>query len=165
LDKGSDFGYKKHVNVDRTHKFIRDCRVTPANVHNSRCFEEFLDADVKEKGVWADSAYSGIALNEAVRAKGLVPRICEKGYHNRPLPPKQKERNRGKSRVRSRVEHAFGIMGKLVHESRKIFTKGLRRAEVRISLKNLTYNLYRFAARWRNAGNCVPLNKTRQNSV
>ena len=37
-------------------------------------------------------------------------------------------------------------MGKLVHESRKIFTKGLRRAEVRISLKNLTYNLYRFAA-------------------
>ncbi|MBQ2822493.1 MAG: transposase [Thermoguttaceae bacterium] len=93
MDKGSDFGYKKHVNVDRTHKFIRDCRVTPANVHNSRCFEEFLDADVKEKGVWADSAYSGIALNEAVRA------TCTAYLRKRlPQPPSAPETKRAKPR-------------------------------------------------------------------
>ena len=140
------FGYKNHVNVDRKHKFIRDYRVTPANVHNSRCFEELLDENAADKGFWADSVYSGAALNEAVRAKGLEPHICEKGYRNRPLTPKQKSRNRRKSRVRSRVEHVFGLMSKLAHESRKIFTKGHRRAEVKLSLKNLTYNLYRFAS-------------------
>ncbi|MBQ2821638.1 MAG: hypothetical protein IJF17_08660, partial [Thermoguttaceae bacterium] len=66
--------------------------------------------------------------------------------------PKQKSRNLRKSRVRSRVEHVFGLMSKLAHESRKIFTKGLRRAEVKISLKNLTYNLYRFASLRQTAG-------------
>ncbi|MBE6426494.1 MAG: transposase [Planctomycetaceae bacterium] len=119
-DRGFDFGCKNHVNVDRTHKFIRDCRVTPASVHDSRCFEELLDENAADKGVWADSAYSGAALNEAVRAKGLVPHISEKGYRNRPLTPKQKEQNRCKSRVRSRVEHVFGIMSKLAQESRNI---------------------------------------------
>jgi len=67
--------------------------VTPANVHDSRCFEELLDENAADKGVWADSAYSGAALNEAVRAKGQDPHICEKGYRNRPLAPKQSSRN------------------------------------------------------------------------
>ena len=53
------FGYKNHVNVDRRHKFIRDYRVTPANVHDSRCLDDLLDETVPDKGVWADSAYSG----------------------------------------------------------------------------------------------------------
>ncbi|MBQ4143846.1 MAG: hypothetical protein IJD43_10270 [Thermoguttaceae bacterium] len=103
--------------MDRKHKFIRDYRVTPANVHDSRCFKELLDENA-----------------------------ADKGYRNRPLPPKQKESNRRRSRVRVRVEHVFGMMSKQAHESRKIFTKGLRRAEVKISLKNLTHDLYRFAS-------------------
>ena len=82
------FGYKNHVNVDSKHKFIRDYRVTPANVHDSRCFEELLDENAADKGVWADSAYSGTALNEAVRAKGLEPHICEKRL---PQPPSDTE--------------------------------------------------------------------------
>lgn len=146
------FGYKNHVNVDRRHKFIRDYRVTPANVHDSRCLGELLDENAPDKGVWADSAYSGEALEAEVRAKGLISHICEKGYRGRPLTPEQKESNREKSRVRSRVEHVFGQMSKLSHESRKIYTKGRWRAEVKISLKNLTYNLWRFVTLHRNAG-------------
>ena len=138
------FGYKNHVNVDRRHKFIRDYRVTPANVHDSRCLDDLLDETVPDKGVWADSAYSGEGLEAEVRCKGLIPHICEKGYRGRPLTPAQKESNREKSRVRSRVEHVFGQMSKLSHESRKIYTKGRYRAEVKISLRNLAYNLWRF---------------------
>ena len=119
--------------------------MTPANVHDSRCLDDLLDETVPDKGVWADSAYSGEGLEAEVRCKGLIPHICEKGYRGRPLTPAQKESNREKSRVRSRVEHVFGQMSKLSHESRKIYTKGRYRAEVKISLRNLAYNLWRFA--------------------
>ena len=68
-------------------------------------------------------------------------------------------RNLRKSRVRVRVEHVFGMMGKLAHESRKIFTKGLRRAEVKISLKNLTYNLTASPPFGKPRENCVPIKR------
>ena len=63
-----------------------------------------------------------------------------------------KERNRAKSRIRCRVEHVFGLMSKLARESRRIFTKGRLRAEVKISLKNLAYNIYRYVTLCRIAG-------------
>lgn len=138
------FGYKNHINVDREHKFIREYLVTPANVHDSQCFHELLDEKVEDKGVWADSAYSGEALEAGVRAKGLEPYICEKGYRNHPLTEEQKESNRWKSKTRCRVEHVFGVMSKLARESRKIYTKGQLRATVKICLKNLAYNLCRY---------------------
>ncbi len=39
-----------------------------------------------------------------------TPIICEKGRRGHPLTEEQKERNRKKSKVRSRVEHVFGFM-------------------------------------------------------
>ena len=39
------------------------------------------------------------------------PIICEKGTRGHPLTDEQKERNRQKSKVRSRVEHVFLIHG------------------------------------------------------
>ncbi len=148
----SYFGYKNHVNVDRKHKFIRAYRVTPANVHDSRCFCELLDETAQDKGVWADSAYASESLETDVRSKGLIPHICEKGHRGHPLTSRQKERNRAKSRIRCRVEHVFGLMIKLARESRRIFTKGRIRAEVKISLKNLTYNMCRYVTLCRNTG-------------
>ena len=146
------FGYKNHINADRNHKLIRDYRVTPANVHDSQCFEELLDANAEDKDVWADSAYSGEALEAGVRAKGLIPHICEKGYRGRPLTPEQKESNHEKSRIRCRVEHVFGTMSKVAYESCTIHTIGILRAEIKIGLKNLAYNMYRYVTLRRNAG-------------
>jgi len=50
-------------------------------------------------------------------------------------------------------------MSKQAHESRKIFTKGLRRAEVKLSLKNLTYNLTASPPFGKPRKNCVPIKR------
>ncbi len=51
------FGYKKYVEVDVNHKFIRKYKVTPSSVHDSNVFGEILDKNNTSKDVFADSAY------------------------------------------------------------------------------------------------------------
>ena len=59
-----------------------------------------------------------------------------------PLTEEQKERNRQKSKVRSRVEHVFGFMeqtmGGLIFRG-----VGMMRAKANIALTNLVYNMCR----------------------
>ena len=66
----------------------------------------------KDKGepFYADSAYTGPSQEQAIVSKEMVNQVCEKGVKNRPLTEEQKENNRIKSKVRSRVEHIFGFM-------------------------------------------------------
>ena len=49
------FGYKDHATVDNAHKLIREYKVTSAEVHDSKVFEEILTEN-SSKDVWADSA-------------------------------------------------------------------------------------------------------------
>lgn len=74
---------------------------------------------------------------------GYESHICEKGQAGQPLSAEQEANNRKRSKVRSRVEHVFGFQqnsmgGKLIR------TIGLARAEVKIGLMNMTYNLMRY---------------------
>ncbi len=41
----SHYGYKNHINADADTKLIQDYAVTPANVHDSRVFEDLLDTE------------------------------------------------------------------------------------------------------------------------
>lgn len=129
--------------MDAEHKLIRTFAATPANVHDSRVFDALIDPDNRDPGVWADSAYRS-EETEAVLAKaGYESHICEKGQAGQPLGAEQEANNRKRSKVRSRVEHIFGFQqnsmgGKLIR------TIGLARAEVKIGLMNLTYNLMRY---------------------
>ena len=50
----SFFGYKNHVNADKTHKLIRDHEVTDAAVHDSRVLETLLDKTNTSKDVFGD---------------------------------------------------------------------------------------------------------------
>jgi hypothetical protein len=68
--------------------------------------------------------------------------VCEKGSRNHPLTDEQKECNRQKSRVRSRVEHIFGFMENSMNEM-YIQCIGIRRVSAITGLMNLTYNMYR----------------------
>ncbi|MEO1744845.1 MAG: transposase, partial [Cyanobacteria bacterium J06629_9] len=67
-----------------------------------------------------------------------------RAYRNRPLTDEQIAANRERSKTRSKVEHVFGTM---VNEmgGKAVRTIGLGRATVMLGLKNLTYNLKRFA--------------------
>lgn len=77
-------------------------------------------------------------------AKNLISNVHERAYRNTPLTEFQKAANHLKSSVRARVEHVYGHMetamgGMMIH------TIGLARAEVKMTFKNLAYNLQRFA--------------------
>ncbi|TAE32667.1 MAG: hypothetical protein EAY65_06615 [Alphaproteobacteria bacterium] len=76
-------------------------------------------------------------------AKNLISQVHERAYRNTPLTEAQKAANRLKSKVRARVEHVYGHMetamgGMMIH------TIGLARAKVKITFKNLAYNMQRF---------------------
>ena len=137
--KGNEthFGYKDHVKVDADSKLVTDYAVTPANVHDSNEFEAFFNET--DEAAYADSAYVGKELPEHVRNE-----VCEKGYRNKPLTDEQKENNRRKSKIRSRIEHVFGFMTMSMH-GLTVRTIGLRRAAFNIGLTNLVYNLCRYS--------------------
>ena len=138
------YGYKNHVNVDVQHKFIRQYDVTNASVHDSQVVGDILDQNNGGQDVYADSAYVGEEVWKLLKEEGLRSQINEKGYRNRPLTDEQKASNREKSKIRSRVEHVFGVQsqraGGLILRG-----IGLVRAKAKIGLRNLSYNLSRYA--------------------
>jgi transposase, IS5 family len=139
----SHYGYKDHVNIDRTHKLVRQYTVTDAARHDSQELEAVLDPDNTASDVWADSAYRSAETEAKLKDKGLRSRIHRKANRRRKLTKREKQGNKTRSKVRARVEHVFGdfatsMGGKLVR------TIGIVRARVKIGLRNLTYNMRRF---------------------
>lgn len=143
-NKETHFGYKNHVKVDINSKMIVECTVTPANTHDSQVLEELLGKD--DHILFADSAYTGDELHRQIKANypTLHLAIHEKGYKNHPLTEEQKVTNRIKSSFRARVEHIFGHM-KQCMGGLYVRTIGYCRAFREIVMKNLAYNLQRFA--------------------
>ena len=137
----SYYGYKNHVSVDVKYKLIRGYAVTDAALHDSNVFEQVL-ADNTSKDVWADSAYRSAERLQHLAQDGFREHIQRKGSRNHPLPPREREGNRSRSRIRSRVEHVFGVQvqraGHLL-----LRTVGIIRARAKIGLRNLAYNIDR----------------------
>jgi len=138
----SFFGYKKHSNVDVKNKLIRKYTVTSAEVHDSRQAVELLDPRNSNRDVYGDSAYPSGSFLEELEARGYRDQLCRKGQRNKPLTERQKQGNRNKSRTRCRVEHVFAAIKQRCHHV-MVRTIGLARAEVKIGLYCLTYNMRR----------------------
>jgi IS5 family transposase len=138
------YGYKNHLCVDVEHKLIRGWAVTDAAVHDSQIFEELLDDDNTSADLWADSAYRGPDNMQRLEQWGLREHIQRKGNRARGLTDWEKQGNRTRARIRARIEHVFGIQamraGRLI-----VRTIGIIRARSKIGLRNLAYNLDRFA--------------------
>lgn len=138
------FGYKNHVNVDVKHKLIRTFAVSDAAMHDNRMLDRLLDEANTNKDVYADGAYHSEAIRERLEQQGYRVRINRKGCRDAPLTERDRASNKIKSKVRARVEHVFGRQaqkpgGKLIRSI------GLARARVAIGLRNLVYNLERYA--------------------
>lgn len=141
----SFFGYKNHAGADVKHKLIRGYVVTPASVHDSNEFESVLTAN-SDPSVYADSAYMS---DERIRRltspnSPWLPCIHEKGHVNRPLTGEQRKANRERSRLRVRVEHVFGTQWQMAGKT-LLRCVGQARAKVKIGLRNLAYNMARYA--------------------
>lgn len=135
------YGYKDHAKIDGKSKLIDNYCVTSANVHDSQCSDMLITEADEGQDVWMDAGYVG--KEEDFRRKNVTPIICEKGFRNHPLTDAQKDSNRLKSKVRSRVEHVFGFMEQ--NMKGLIFRGvGIVRATFNIGLTNLVYNIFRY---------------------
>jgi len=138
----SHYGYKNHIEIDNDKKLIRKYKVTDACVHDSNVFEELLDPSNSSKDVWADSAYRSQEKEAALKQKGYRSKVQRKGNKNKPLTDWEKQGNRTRSKVRSRVEHIFGAQSNL--RKKAVRSIGLVRVASEIGMMNLVYNMRRF---------------------
>ena len=136
------FGYTNHVVVDRRYGFVRAFKATDAARHDGAGLREIVSRDNTASDVRADTAYRSKKNEAWLRKTGRVSRIHHRKPRGRPMPERMAKANAAKSRVRAHVEHVFAQqkdqMGLVVR------TIGLERAEAKIGLANLAYNLQRY---------------------
>ena len=138
----SFYGYKNHVNADARHKLIRRYGVTDAAVHDSGKLDALLTKANTSVEVYADSAYRSAATEAKLRARGFRSRIHVRAVRDRPLSQVQEAANRRKSKIRARIEHVFGAQ-ETAPGGRIVRTIGMLRAQAKIGLANLAYNIRR----------------------
>ena len=137
------FGYKNHIGVDVRYKLIRSYKVTPASTHDGTVFDELLTAN-SDPSVYADSAYMSTDRIKRLTSlpRPLLPCINEQGQPQNPMTDEQRKANKARSHVRARVEHVFGAQLK---RAGTVLLRGIARAAVKLGLRNLAYNLERYA--------------------
>lgn len=107
------FGMKLHIGTDSQTGLIHSASVTAAHVHDSHEVPNLLHGG--ETRLYGDSAYRG--KEQRQRLKALAPKAKDftnkRAYRNAPLSEADKETNRRKSSVRSKVEHPFLTLKRL----------------------------------------------------
>jgi IS5 family transposase len=137
------YGYKNHVCIDVKNKLIREYAVTDAAVHDSQVFEELLDEHNTSRDVYADSAYRSEESLKRLEELKFREHVQRKGCRNRKLTKWELQGNRTRSKVRSRIEHVFGVQTMLAG-TLILRCIGKIRARAKIGLRNLAYNMHRF---------------------
>ena len=133
------FGMKAHVGVDSKTKLIHTAVVTPANVADARVLPELLHGE--ERKVWGDQAYCG--QSEVIEQCAPLAQDCTQRryrYKNQ-VDEVARAKNRTKSRVRSKVEHVFGVM-KLKFGFAKVRYRGLAKNANRLFATCALVNLF-----------------------
>ena len=101
------FGMKLHIGVDSDSGLVHSASVTAGNVHDGQQLPNLLHG--QETRLYGDSAYRGEKQRE--RLKDIAPQAKDftnkRAHKNRPLSDADKQTNRRKSAVRSKVEHPF----------------------------------------------------------
>jgi IS5 family transposase len=137
------FGYKHHDDVCVKDKFVRGYSVTPANVHDVKEFLGVLTENTSAD-VYADSAYRSGWHLWMLGLLGMREHTQRKATRGHALTAREHQGNRTRSRIRSRVEHVFGIQRQRMGDT-VIRTIGFVRAKTKIGLRHLSYNLSRYA--------------------
>ena len=113
--KGNEwhFGMKLHLGADSQTGLVHRASITAANVHDSHQVPNLLHGE--ETRFYGDSAYRGKAQRD--RLKEIAPQAKDftnkRAYRNAPLTDADRETNRRKSSIRSKVEHPFLTLKRL----------------------------------------------------
>lgn len=133
------FGMKAHLGVDSKTKLIRSVVATAANVHDKHPIPQLLHGN--ENRVYGDSAYAGqkeLICQAAPKAKDFTN---QKASRNKALTEREREKNRTKSRVRAKVEHAFLVI-KRIFGFAKVSYRGLKKNGNRLFVVAALANLF-----------------------
>jgi IS5 family transposase len=133
------FGMKAHVGVDSRHKLIHTILASAANISDSLALPHLLHG--KETCVWGEQAYQGhtqAIRKVAPRARDLTNRRDRFGGR---VDEAIKAKNRTKSKVRSKVEHAIGVI-KRVFGFQKVRYRGLAKNLHRLKASAALANLF-----------------------
>lgn len=132
------FGMKAHIGTDtqgRVHSIV----VTDASVHDSSVMDDLLHG--KEDVVYGDKAYSNQERKERMEETGVSWRVNRKASRGRKLSCADKSFNRKNNQIRSKVEHAFGVV-KNLWNYRKVRYKGLAKNAAQIFTLFTLSNFY-----------------------
>jgi IS5 family transposase len=133
------FGMKAHLGVDSKTKLIHAVAASAANVHDKHGLPHLLHG--RERRVYGDTAYAGqkaLLRQHAPQAKDFTQR---RGRGYRYLSPEERAKNRTKSRVRAKVEHAIGVI-KRIFGFVKVRYRGLAKNAHRLFVTAALANLY-----------------------
>jgi IS5 family transposase len=138
------YGYKNNIKADKDSKVIIEFSAMAANICDNQAIAGLIDKNDKE--IYADKGYAGQNIERAILEKNkfVKIKILKKASKKRKLTDKDLKDNAIKSKIRVRVEHIFGHMKQAMNGT-YIRCKSLARAITNITLKNLAYNLQRFA--------------------
>ncbi|MBJ7525702.1 MAG: IS5 family transposase [Sphingomonadaceae bacterium] len=143
------FGYKNHIAIDQRFGFIRKAVVTHGARHDGSQLREVVTTNNTASDVWGDTAYQSKTNEAWLAAHGRVSRIHRKKPKGKPRSEALRAANRTKSKIRARVEHVpstllrAGFAQQKAHMGLYIRTIGIKRAETKIMLANLAYNMQR----------------------
>ncbi len=133
------FGMKAHIGVDSKTKIIHSAAATAANVADCRLLPDLLHGE--ETRVWGDQAYRGqrdVIIGHAPRARDFTNRRYR---HKGLVDEAERAKNRTKSKVRAKVEHAFFVI-KRVFGFARVRYRGLGKNAHRLFVACALANLY-----------------------
>jgi IS5 family transposase len=105
------FGMKLHIGVDSQSGLAHSAVVTAANVHDKHPLPDLLHGN--EQRVYGDSAYASqknLIAGKAPHAKDFTN---QRARYAGIIDEAVRTKNRNKSKIRSRVEHVFGVVKRL----------------------------------------------------
>lgn len=135
------FGYKAHVAVDKGSGLIRRVIATPANVNDTTPADDLVMGDERE--VWGDAAYHTHRREQALKAKGVKPRLMRRASKHHALPPRLKRYNSLIARQRWAVETTFATLKRRMGLT-AIRYIGLIKASAQITLAAMAFNMRRW---------------------
>ena len=104
------FGLKAHIGVDAKQRTVHSVATTAANMADFHMLPDLLHGE--ERKVWG-GGYQG--QTEAIQqaAPKAQDMTCKRTRFKQYVDPLQKKKNRSKSKVRAKVEHAFRILKRI----------------------------------------------------
>ena len=146
------FGYKNHLSMDKRYGFIRKSHTTDASRYDGKVLAQVLDKENTSSDIWGDTAYRCEENENLLKDHGFTSKLHRKKPRGKPMTQQTLRANSKKSKVRCKVEHIFAVqkdkMGLFIR------TIGIIRANVKITLANIVYNMKRLTF-WEKKSACT----------